>query len=300
MVPNPDYQGEKVLQNGGVTLIFYTDFEAAYTDLLADNLDVLDQLPANALGSYETDLGDRAIKQPYAGTTTLAIPVSLAHLGMDDEGRLRRQAISMAIDRETIISAIFNGTRTPAKDFTSPGLTGYSDSLPGNEVLTYNAEQAKALWARGRCDQPVVLAASSSPTTPTAAHKEWIEPRRTASRTCWASTRSAEADTPSSVTTHPGRGRTISARLPHRLAGRLPVGVQLPRPLYATGAGSNDAKYSNPEFDQLLDEGCRGARRRRRRRELPGGAVDPVRRISRPSLSGTPRPPAATPARSAT
>lgn len=254
MVPNPDYKGEKVLQNGGITLIFYTGYEPAYTDLLADNLDVIDSIPPNALASFETDLGDRAVKQPYAGTTTLSIPVSLAHLGMDDEGRLRRQAISMAIDRDSIVSAIFNGTRTPAKDFTSPGLTGYSDSLPGNEVLTYNEEQAKALWAQADAISPwsgsfgIGYNADGS-------HKEWVE----ATANSIKNVLGIDA-VPNPIATF-GDFRTQVVAGTLGTANRAGWQADYPsvfnflEPLYATGAGSNDAKYSNPEFDKLLVEG---------------------------------------------
>ena len=42
---------------------------------------------------------------------------------------------------------------------------------------------------------------------------------------------------------------------PRRLAGRLPVAVQLPRPVLKTGASANYEEYTNPEFDKLLTEG---------------------------------------------
>src|SRR5690625_7178317 len=67
---------------------------------------------------------------------------------MDEEGRLRRAALSHAINREEITDTIFGGTREPAREFTTPGIIGYSDSIPGSEVLEYDADKAKDLWAQ--------------------------------------------------------------------------------------------------------------------------------------------------------
>ena len=49
------------------------------------------------------------------------IPVSLDALQLDDEGKLRRAAISMPSTATTSSSVIFNGTRTPAADFAVAG-----------------------------------------------------------------------------------------------------------------------------------------------------------------------------------
>ena len=43
---------------------------------------------------------------------------------------MRRQAISMAIDRQQIIDKIFYGNKKVAADFTSPVLDGYEAALP--------------------------------------------------------------------------------------------------------------------------------------------------------------------------
>src|SRR5690606_580495 len=97
--------------------------------------------------TYKDDLGDRAVDQGAAIWQGLTIPSRLAHFGEDEEGDLRRQAISYAIDREEITSVIFEGTRSPAVDFTSPVIDGWSDSLAGAEVTKADATKAVELWA---------------------------------------------------------------------------------------------------------------------------------------------------------
>ena len=45
LVVNPDYNGDRKAQNGGLDVILYADTEAAYADLQAGNLDVLQDHP---------------------------------------------------------------------------------------------------------------------------------------------------------------------------------------------------------------------------------------------------------------
>lgn len=146
LVKNEDYDGPTPAQADGLTFKFYASFEAAYNDLLANNLDILDTLPDLAYETYQDELGDRSVNQPGALIQTLAIGEYVDHFGPDEEGTLRRQAISMAIDREAITDKIFSGTRQPATDFTSPVIDGWTDDLEGDEVLEYNPEKAKELW----------------------------------------------------------------------------------------------------------------------------------------------------------
>ena len=81
-------------------------------------------------------------------TQTFGINVNAEHFKMDEEGRLRRQALSYAINREDICGKLYYGTRTPAKDFTSPVIVGWTEEVPGNEVLTHDASKAKEMWQK--------------------------------------------------------------------------------------------------------------------------------------------------------
>ena len=42
LVKNPDYKGNRKVNNDGVTFKIYTDANAAYADVQAGNLDVMD------------------------------------------------------------------------------------------------------------------------------------------------------------------------------------------------------------------------------------------------------------------
>lgn len=147
LTPNPEYQGDVQVANEGLVFKFYADnLDAAYTDVQAGNLDVLDTVPPSALTTFETDTNVQAFSQAGSVFQSFTIPFSAEHFGDDEEGRLRRQAISLSINRAEICDKIFDGTRTPATSFSSPVMPGYDPDVPGNEVLQYDPERAKQLW----------------------------------------------------------------------------------------------------------------------------------------------------------
>ncbi|WP_167202854.1 ABC transporter substrate-binding protein [Actinomyces respiraculi] len=143
---NADYKGGQTVSNEGVTFTLYTDYDAAYNDLLADAVDVIDAIPDSALSSFATELGERAINQPGAVIQGFSINVNAEHFKMDEEGRLRRAAISRAINRKEICDTLYYETRTPASDFTSPVIADWTDAVEGNEVLDFDEAEAKSLW----------------------------------------------------------------------------------------------------------------------------------------------------------
>lgn len=252
LVPNPDYQGDRKAQNGGVDIIFYAQLDAAYQDLLSGNLDVLDQLPDSAIPTFKEDLGDRAVNQPAAIFQSFTIPQKLAHFE-GKEGQLRREALSYAINREEITDKVFHDTRTPAKDFTSPVIDGYNDSIPGNEVLSYNPTKAKELWAEAdkisKWSGTFTIGYNSD-----GPHKAWVEAvcnqiKNTlgidAEGNPYPDFKSLRTD----IT-----GRTIKGAFRSGWQADYPSMFNFLAPLYGTGAGSNDGDYSSKEFDDLLSK----------------------------------------------
>ena len=149
LVKNNAYKGNEVAKNDGVTLKIYTDDEAAYADIQAGNLDVMNSVPASASKTFKSDSSVQPYSKAGSVSQTFTIPASLEHWQTNtEEGQLRRQALSMAIDRGAICKKVLNGLGTPAVEFTSPLTPGYSDSLKGSENLKYNPKKAKELWAK--------------------------------------------------------------------------------------------------------------------------------------------------------
>ena len=137
MVKNPDYKGNRVAKNDGLDFMIYTSPDSAYADLRGGNLDFTHAIPSTALKTFQSDKSIKAYNQPGGNTLTFTIPEWLDHFGQNEEGNLRRQAISMSIDRKTIAEKIFNNTSTPAVDFIAAPISAYSKNLKGNEVLKY-------------------------------------------------------------------------------------------------------------------------------------------------------------------
>ena len=149
LVKNPDYKGNRTPKNDGVTFKVYTKDEAAYADIQSGSLDVMESVPASATKTFETDSTVQAYNKAGSVIQQFTIPSGLKHFEAGtEEGTLRRQAISMAINRNNICEKVLNGTGTPASDFTSPLTPGYSDSLKGSDNLKYNASKAKELWEK--------------------------------------------------------------------------------------------------------------------------------------------------------
>ncbi len=126
---------------GAITFIPYTDSETAYTDVLAGNLDVA-TVPASKLTSASGDFGDRFYSFAAPAISFLGLP-----LAQEQYQDIRvRQAISMAIDRETISNVIYGGSFQPASAWTPAVEVGTPVGLCG-EYCKYDPEAAAALLA---------------------------------------------------------------------------------------------------------------------------------------------------------
>jgi oligopeptide transport system substrate-binding protein len=253
MVPNEDYEGALEPENDGLIFKFFNSTDAAYSDVQAGNLDVLDQVPPSALSTFEGDDSVTAYNEPGSVFSSLTIPERLPHFD-GKEGELRRAAISMATDREEICEKIFNGARTPAKDFTSPVLDGWTEEVEGNEVLEFNAEEAKRLWAEANdIDEwsgKFVLAYNNDG----AGNKEFSE----AVANQLKNNLGIEAEPKVYPTFDELRkdvtDRTIKTPFRTGWQADYPSMLNYLGPIYGTGAGSNDGDYSNKEFDKLIND----------------------------------------------
>ena len=256
LVTNSDYDGPRTPKNGGLTIKFYTTQDAAYADAQSGNLDILDAVPDSAFETYKDDFPDRNVNQAAAIFQSFTIPQYLEHFdGTTDEGKLRRQAISMAVNRDEITKVIFQGTRTPAKDFTSPVIDGYSEDLEGSDVLTYNESEAKKLWAEADAISPYGDTTFSIAYNADGGHQAWVD----AAANSISSTLGIKAEGKS----YPDFKGLLDEESNDAMTGAFRSGWQADypslynflAPLYQTGAGSNYGRYSSDQFDTLVKEG---------------------------------------------
>ncbi|WP_432105307.1 peptide ABC transporter substrate-binding protein [Streptomyces sp. bgisy091] len=250
-----DYPGADKAQNGGIDLKVYTDNNTAYTDLTAGNLDLVDDVPASQLKNVEADLGDRYINTPAGIIQTLAFP--FYEKAWDTPGAVKvRQGLSMAINRPQITNQIFQQTRTPASDWTSPVLGaegGFKKGLCG-PACVYNKAEAKKLIEEGGGIPGGQLKISYN--ADTGSHKEWVDAVCNSinnvmgnNKACVGGPIGTFADFRSQVSTQ-------------KLTGAWRAGWQMDypliqnflQPLYYTNAPSNDGKWSDKKFDDLVDK----------------------------------------------
>ncbi|MFJ4253109.1 ABC transporter substrate-binding protein [Microbacterium sp. NPDC090003] len=253
LVRNDDYEGGRQAKNGGLTIKFYATQEAAYADLLSNEVDVIDAIPTNSLAVFTDELGDRAVNQPSAVFQSFTIGQFLPHFS-GEEGKLRRQALSMAINREEITETIFSGSRTPAADFTSPVIAGWSDSVPGSEVLDFDPEKAKELWAEADAISPwegdFKIAYNAD-----GGHDAWVDAVSNQIKNNLGISASGDPYPTFQDLRTKINDRTITTAARSGWQADYPGLYNFLGPLYATGAGSNDGDYSNPAFDELISAG---------------------------------------------
>ncbi|MFC8245173.1 peptide ABC transporter substrate-binding protein [Streptomyces chartreusis] len=248
------YPGEDAARNDGVTLKVYTDNNTAYTDLMAGNLDLVDDVPAQQLKNVRGDLGDRYLNTPAGIIQTLSFP----HYDKEwnKAGSVKvRQGLSRAIDRDQITRTIFQGTRTPATDWTSPVLGaegGYKAGLCG-QWCEYDAAAAKKLIAEGGGlpGGQVKITYNAD----TGSHKLWVDAVCNSINNALDNDRACVGNPIGTFADFRSKSTTQKLSGPFRAGWQMdyPLPQNFLQPLYYTNASSNDGKWSNEEFDKLID-----------------------------------------------
>ncbi|WP_405723738.1 ABC transporter substrate-binding protein [Streptomyces sp. NBC_01537] len=245
------YPEAKNYEVKGINFKIYSDQDTAYKDLVAGNIDIDDSIPTSGLATYKKDLGDRAIDESDSGVGYLGFPLKYNKYFANVK---LRKAISMAIDRETIASKIFLGSRMPADDFISPIIEGYRKGACG-DACTLNPTEAKKLYKEsgGLPDDKLEIGYNAD-----GDHKAWIE----------AVANELQQNLGIKVTAKPfEQFATILNDLDaKKYSGVFRMGWNMDypnmenylAPIFSKDAianGSNYAGYSNPEFEKDLKAG---------------------------------------------
>jgi len=240
-----DYQGDDKPKIKDVTFKIYQSQDAGYADLLSNNLDFQDTLPTSALAGdkWKTDLGERGLERPVGVIQTITIP----QYKKDAPNAKARQAISMAIDRNTITDKIFNKSRQPATGYVSPAVDGYQPDVCG-EFCIFDAAKAKAKLAESGWKGDLTLAYNAD-----GDHKAWTE----AVCNSVSQTLAIKCTATPVATFDIFRQQINDHKVPWMM---FRTGWQMDwpgienflSPLYRTNAASNDGVYSNKAFDAKL------------------------------------------------
>ena len=243
-----DFGGEEPAKADSVEYRVYAELNTAYTDAQAGNIDIVPQIPPDAITSAQDTFGDRYFERASSSFTYIGFPTYDPRF----EDKRVRQAFSMAIDREAITEAIFNGSREPAYSVISPVVAGSRDDAC--QYCTVDVEAANALLDEAGFDrsQPVEWWFNAG-----AGHDQWVQAAANQVRDNLGIDYTLKGDLQFAeyLPLLDSKGMTGPFRLGWIMD--YPSPQNFLEPLYSTQAigGSNASFYSNPEFDALIAEG---------------------------------------------
>ncbi len=239
-----DYKGAQP-KIGGATFKIYQQDTAEYADLLNNAVDVMKTIPTANLSTAESDLGDRYKNSPASTFQFLAFPTFDPAYANPDV----RKAISMAIDRDEIISAVFKDSQQSARSFVSPVVGGYRTDTCG-DACKFLPEEAKTKYQAAGGPAQITITYNAD-----GGHKDWVD------ATCNQLEKNLGVECV-------GQPEPKFADLLTKVENKQPVGafrmgwvMDYPSmqnylgPLYTTNGSSNYYGYSNPEFDKLVADG---------------------------------------------
>jgi oligopeptide transport system substrate-binding protein len=222
----------------------YSTQEAAYKDLLSNKLDFMEALPpsAKAGGKYKQDLGDQVLAANLQGISGLSIPDYLPEFKNTD----LRHALSMAINRDQISKTVLNDGYVPADGWVPNGVKGYEPGACG-EFCKYDPTKAKELLAKSGFTGKVTITSNAD-----GGRKEPLE------AACNSIKNTLGIDCTFVPATDFGQFRQMITAGKLAGLGRSDWSADYPsienflNPIFRTGGSSNDAKWSNAEFDALM------------------------------------------------
>ncbi|RNF39652.1 glutathione ABC transporter substrate-binding protein [Planococcus salinus] len=137
LVKNEEYWGEPAHVDT-VTFRVVPDSQVRAADLETGNVHIIDPVQPNEVSRIENS-GVASVLRTSSS--------SLSYLGFNAEKEpfddpLVRRAISYAIDREAIISGIYEEYAIPATGPVAPGIFGYSEDI---DTIEYDMDKARAL-----------------------------------------------------------------------------------------------------------------------------------------------------------
>jgi peptide/nickel transport system substrate-binding protein/oligopeptide transport system substrate-binding protein len=248
-----NYQGAVKPVVDGIQFKIYQQQTTMYQDLLAGQLDIVEQIPIENLVSARQDLGDRFKQTPSSSIQFLAFPTFDRKYAKVEI----RRAISMAIDRDEIIRTLFLDSQSSLRSFVPPIVPGARENACG-DPCQYNPDRAKALFAAAGGASTVggriELAYNVD-----GGHKAWIDAtcnqiKRNLGVDCIGNPQPKFAE----LLTKVERKESVGA---FRMGWVFdyPVMENYLGPLYSTTGSSNYYGYSNKEYDALVQAGDRAA-----------------------------------------
>jgi len=254
LAKNPNYWDAARVRLQRVVYYILTDQSVQAQRFLAGDVDWTDSFAANQRAWLKSQLGDQVVNSPYFGTYMLGINVQRPPF---KNNRALRQALVLALDREPLTGYLREGMNPPAYTLMPP-LPGYQRPRPAWLSLSTAQRHARArelYRAAGyssrhplRVDLDVPIGGSDQ--------RDLYE----AIVADWRSVLGAD------VQLHELEFKVLLQELQlHNFVlfhsswiGDYPDPFAFMQ-IFRTGDGNNYGSYSNPAFDQLLDQATQSA-----------------------------------------
>jgi ABC-type oligopeptide transport system substrate-binding subunit len=248
LVPNESWTGKKpALQE--IRMNFVDDLGAAFGQFQNDEeLQMTEILATDVAVANGAGLEDNVLVVPSARITTIETQMTdatLSNFGV-------RLAISQAIDREALVSAVFDNVHAPAYYWVVEGLTGHQGNEAFEPVIGYDPEQA-----------PTTLADAGFPNGEGIPTLSWTARDNEQKRNEFAFIQKALKDTLNiNIEARFVDGDTRSALFNAEDFQLFPGGWQLDYPdienplvgLFNTDGGNNKYNCSDPDVDAAFEE----------------------------------------------
>jgi oligopeptide transport system substrate-binding protein len=246
LVRSDTWAGEEKGKADTLNYRIFADVDAGYAAFQAGELDVMYTIPPARYKEAKSTYGERLFEKPGDSFTYVGFPLYNPNF----KEKKIRQAFSMAIDRQAIIDAVFDGRFTPATGLVSPTFEGFrADAC---KYCKFDATQAKQLlqeaggWKGGK----LTLWANAG-----AGHDKWLQAVGDQLKANLGIDYQLKVNLqfPEYLATADGKKFTGPFRL--GWGPDYPVMETYLKPLYGTGGSSNNSTYSNTQFDDLVKQG---------------------------------------------
>jgi peptide/nickel transport system substrate-binding protein len=225
----------------------FADVDAGYAAFQAGELDLMYTVPAPRYKEAKATYGDRMYEVAGNSFTYVGMPVYLDQF----KNKLIRQALSLSIDRQPIIDAVFDGRFTPATGFIAPTFEGARADVC--KYCKQDTTKAKDLLAQaGGWPAGVKLQLWANAG---AGHERWLQAVGDQIKTVLGIDYELKVNLQFAEYLETADENKFTG--PFRL-GWGPDYAYLETfltPLYFTNSSSNYSGYANPAYDALITQG---------------------------------------------
>ncbi|MEZ5831576.1 MAG: peptide ABC transporter substrate-binding protein [Dongiaceae bacterium] len=142
VVKNPNYYDAANVRLDKIVFYPTEDISEEFKRFRAGELDISYEVPSDQVKFIEANMKDEYDAQPYLGTYYYVVNLTREPLGKQKK---LREALALAIDRETIAEKVLNGSFLPGYSWVTPGVPDYPNPYLGFKDMKQSDRLAKAM-----------------------------------------------------------------------------------------------------------------------------------------------------------